>query len=38
MILKRPRPILAGGFSLPTKSTLAARLIGGRRCSAPARR
>ena len=29
MILNRPRPILADGFDLPTKSTLDARLLGG---------
>ena len=29
LILKRPRPILAGGFALPTKSALDARLLGG---------
>lgn len=28
-ILKRPRPVLADGFSLPTKSALDARLLGG---------
>ncbi len=33
LILKRPRPILAEGFALPTKSAPDARLIG-RRCSA----
>jgi uncharacterized membrane protein YedE/YeeE len=27
--LKRPRPILADGFALPTKSALDARLLGG---------
>jgi uncharacterized protein len=29
VILNRPRPILADGFDLPTKSTLDARLLGG---------
>jgi uncharacterized protein len=29
VILKRPRPILADGFALPTKSALDARLLGG---------
>ena len=29
VILNRPRPILADGFALPTKSALDARLIGG---------
>ena len=29
LILKRPRPILADGFALPTKSALDARLLGG---------
>jgi uncharacterized membrane protein YedE/YeeE len=29
LILGRPRPILAGDFALPTKSTLDARLLGG---------
>ena len=29
LILKRPRPILADGFSLPTKSDLDGRLLGG---------
>jgi uncharacterized protein len=29
VILNRPRPILADGFDLPTKSTLNARLLGG---------
>ena len=29
VILKRPRPILANGFALPTKSALDARLLGG---------
>jgi uncharacterized membrane protein YedE/YeeE len=29
VILSRPRPILADGFDLPTKSTLDARLLGG---------
>src|SRR5215210_283883 len=29
VILKRPRPVLADGFDLPTKSTLDARLLGG---------
>jgi uncharacterized membrane protein YedE/YeeE len=29
VILNRPRPVLADGFDLPTKSTLDARLLGG---------
>lgn len=29
LILDRPRPVLADGFSLPTKSSLDARLLGG---------
>ncbi len=29
VILKRPRPIFADGFALPTKSALDARLLGG---------
>lgn len=29
LILKRPRPVLADGFSLPTKSAVDARLLGG---------
>lgn len=29
LILKRPRPILADGFALPTKSALDGRLLGG---------
>lgn len=29
MILRRPRPILADGFALPTKSALDGRLLGG---------
>ena len=29
LILNRPRPILADGFALPTKSALDARLLGG---------
>jgi hypothetical protein len=29
LILKRPRPLLADGFALPTKSALDARLLGG---------
>lgn len=29
LILKRPRPILADGFALPTRSALDARLLGG---------
>lgn len=29
LILKRPRPVLAGGFDLPTKNTVDRRLIGG---------
>ena len=29
LILKRPRPILADGFSLPTKSDLDGRMLGG---------
>ncbi len=29
VILKRPRPLLADGFALPTKSVLDARLLGG---------
>jgi uncharacterized protein len=29
LILKRPRPILADGFALPTKSALDVRLLGG---------
>jgi uncharacterized membrane protein YedE/YeeE len=29
VILNRPRPVLAGGFDLPTESTLDARLLGG---------
>jgi uncharacterized protein len=29
LILKRPRPILAGGFALPTSRALDARLLGG---------
>jgi uncharacterized protein len=29
VILDRPRPVLADGFDLPTKSTLDARLLGG---------
>ncbi len=29
VILNRPRPILADGFALPTKSALDARLLGG---------
>lgn len=29
LILKRPRPVLADGFALPTRSSLDARLLGG---------
>ena len=29
LILKRPRPVLADGFSLPTKSAVDRRLVGG---------
>lgn len=29
LVLKRPRPVLADGFALPTKSALDRRLIGG---------